>query len=139
MSQFHQCLRHWDCRGISLSEGTFHVADLPFNEALGLRVLWDGSGMKPYLYVRVYHSLELKGCPLSVKNSRNVPLMVNSSIRQLMTMVVVIQDTWNRKGYFDKLSTMSRYLLLHLSMKSVPIFARVLGEHCGLLEALLVE
>ena len=56
--------------------------------------------LKQYLSATVYHSLELQGRSLSVKVSRDIPYTVNNSVRWLMTAVTVVEDIWNRKGYF---------------------------------------
>ena len=76
---------------------------MPFNEAIGLRVVLAGSHMlKPYLSGNMYHSMERKGHLLSMKTSRGIAFSINTSMREMQTAVTVIEDIWNRRGHFYK-------------------------------------
>ena len=84
-----------------------------------------------------YHSLELMGCPLSMKISMDIPLWTKSSVKWLLTAVTLVEDIWNRKEYLDKQSMINRYLLSSKSMKFVQIFCDGHWEHHSLSEELL--
>ena len=50
-----------------------------------------------------------------------VTLRVNSSIKQLMAVLLVVDEMWKRKGYLEKYLTMSRIFLPSHSMMSMPV------------------
>ena len=75
----------------------FHGADMPFNEAIGLKVVWTGIVYFEAIFISVgLPFLRVKG--LSVKISRGIHLRAKVSVRQLMTAVMFVEDIWNGWG-----------------------------------------
>ena len=57
--------------------------------------------LKSYLSVRLYYSLEFKGCPLSVKTFRGITSRQKNTVKLLMTAFMVVENIWNRKEYLQ--------------------------------------
>ena len=49
--------------------------------------------------MKVYHSLDLQGCPFSMKmTARGIPLRANRSVRKSMTGVTIVEDIGIGRG-----------------------------------------
>ena len=101
--QLHGSLRHGNLRGFSFVEGMFCGVNIPCTEAFGLEIVWVGdSALKAIFISEIYHSLEWKGCKLSMKTSRGVPSRANSYIGEPLMALAVVENILKRKQILEK-------------------------------------
>ena len=89
-----------------------------FNDAVGLSVVWAGSGMFEALCICEGEPfLGVIGLSVVCEDFRGVPSRQDSSVRWSVTAAMVLQDIWKRNGYFEKKAMTIRHFLLPTSMK----------------------